>query len=209
MSATTKYVEEIFADVKTEYGQPMEIVQRVAVLLLAEMGDYIPTALDLGAGAGRHALPLARAGFSVTAIDSRDCDIDPLNGTANKEELALRGIVADIRAWRIPKEYDLVVSTFALHYVSRECGLRLVTDIQSKTLSGGYNVIAGFVGGGDLFDLDSARERLWFSPMELLNFYQGWEILDYSEHQTRCRKCKPDASPMFNAAVHILARKPR
>src|ERR1700689_3754787 len=52
------------------------------------------TALDLGAGIGLHALPLARLGFSVTAIDSCQQLLDELR--ARSGSLPIATVTADI-----------------------------------------------------------------------------------------------------------------
>jgi 2-polyprenyl-3-methyl-5-hydroxy-6-metoxy-1,4-benzoquinol methylase len=56
------------------------------------------TAVDLGAGFGLHALPLARRGFSVVAMDACDSLLQELE--ARKESLPIRAVNADLLAFR-------------------------------------------------------------------------------------------------------------
>ena len=56
------------------------------------------TAIDLGAGFGLHALPLARRGFSVIALDSYQPLLDQLSSRAGS--LPIRTVNADLNAFR-------------------------------------------------------------------------------------------------------------
>jgi len=56
------------------------------------------TAVDLGAGFGLHAIPLARRGFSVVAMDTCDSLLQELE--ANKGLLPIRTVNADLPAFR-------------------------------------------------------------------------------------------------------------
>jgi SAM-dependent methyltransferase len=69
-------------------------------------------ALDVGAGEGRHAVWLARRGWSVTAVDFSAVGID--RGRAGSDGLAIDWVVADVRQWEPPAgaAYDLVLSVY-------------------------------------------------------------------------------------------------
>jgi SAM-dependent methyltransferase len=56
------------------------------------------TAIDLGAGFGLHALPLARRGFSVIALDSYQPLLDELSSRAGS--LPVRAVNANLNAFR-------------------------------------------------------------------------------------------------------------
>jgi 2-polyprenyl-3-methyl-5-hydroxy-6-metoxy-1,4-benzoquinol methylase len=66
-------------------------------------------AVDLGAGFGLHALPLARRGFSVVAIDSCEPLLQEL--AARKGTLPIRTVVADLQGFRahIATQVDVIV----------------------------------------------------------------------------------------------------
>src|ERR1700730_1703168 len=65
-------------------------------------------AVDLGAGLGLHALPLARRGFHVTAIDSCQVLLDELRSRSGS--LAVTGVNADLVNFRaVVKEEPRVV----------------------------------------------------------------------------------------------------
>ena len=67
------------------------------------------TALDLGAGIGLHALPLAQRGYAVTAIDSCQALLDEL--TMRAQDLPIKTIRADIATFgsRITEPLDVIL----------------------------------------------------------------------------------------------------
>ncbi|MGY6553536.1 MAG: class I SAM-dependent methyltransferase [Wenzhouxiangella sp.] len=63
--------------------------------------------LDLGSGPGRHALPLARAGYPVTAVDTSRLLLDQLEQL--RGELPIEIVQADMREFRRTQAFDLVL----------------------------------------------------------------------------------------------------
>ena len=77
------------------------------------VGSMSPArALDVGTGEGRHAVWLARRGWSVIAVDFSAVGID--RGRAESTGLAIDWVVADVREWHPPDgaRYDLVLSVY-------------------------------------------------------------------------------------------------
>lgn len=72
-------------------------------------GSADPVAIDLGAGFGMHAIPLARNGYAVTAIDTSATLLDQLKGYS--QELNIQAINTDIRDFRrhASEQADLIV----------------------------------------------------------------------------------------------------
>ena len=72
--------------------------------------------LDLGCGQGRDAIPLARLGFEVTAIDNSAVGIDQLNQIALDDKLTLRGKVLDIYEYDNFDEFQYVLLDSMFHF---------------------------------------------------------------------------------------------
>ncbi|MEM6801989.1 MAG: methyltransferase domain-containing protein [Bacteroidota bacterium] len=72
--------------------------------------------LDLGCGQGRDAIALARMGYEVIGIDSSKVGIEQLNAIAAKENLSLRGIVADIYTYADFGEFDHILLDSMFHF---------------------------------------------------------------------------------------------
>src|SRR5262245_54135794 len=89
-------------------------------------------------GAGRHALPLARAGHRVFGVDNR---LDAIRGAmrdASAERLSIRGWCADLTQHPLPRAwFDLVVVT---RYLQRD----LFPAVRDAVVPGGYVVYETF-----------------------------------------------------------------
>jgi SAM-dependent methyltransferase len=72
------------------------------------------TALDVGAGEGRHAVWLASLGWDVTAVDFSAVGIGKGRRHADDRGLTVDWVVADVREWRPPPgtTYDLVLVVY-------------------------------------------------------------------------------------------------
>jgi len=69
-------------------------------------------ALDLGCGAGRHALLLASRGFEVTGVDQSSKLLSVAEDDAKKNGLQTRFIKADIRTVPFLESFDLILNVF-------------------------------------------------------------------------------------------------
>lgn len=76
--------------------------------------------LDLGCGQGRDAIVLAKLGFEVTGIDYSKVGIEQLNEIAKKENLHLKGIIADIYEYSNYSKFDFVLLDSMFHFGKRE-----------------------------------------------------------------------------------------
>lgn len=77
-------------------------------------------ALDLGAGAGRDSLFLARNGYDVTAVDMSQRGLERVQQRAEKADVSDRisTVVSDVRDFILtPKKYDLIVATTMLDHI--------------------------------------------------------------------------------------------
>jgi len=105
-------------------------------------------ALDLGCGPGRHAIPLARRGFRVTAVDLSAFHLAKARERAMATGLAVELVQADMRTFVRVGAFDLALSLFTsfgyfddprddvqvlrnVHRCLRPSG-RLLMDVASK-----------------------------------------------------------------------------
>jgi SAM-dependent methyltransferase len=69
-------------------------------------------ALDLACGPGRHAVPLARHGFDVTAVDLSPFHLAKAKAHADAAGVHVELVQADMRAFTRPDAFDLALSLF-------------------------------------------------------------------------------------------------
>ncbi len=96
-------------------------------------------AVDLGAGFGMHAIPLARAGYRVLAIDSSALLLEELR--RHSEGLDVRAVVADLRRFRehVSEPADVVVCMGdTLTHLDDEADVEaLMRDVAERLRPGG------------------------------------------------------------------------
>lgn len=101
-------------------------------------------AVDLGSGFGMHAIPLARLGFNVLAIDS--CDFLLAELRAQKAELPVEGIKDDLRFFhrhlRGKVELALCMGDTLTHLPDQPAVFELIRTVSEAMESGGRFVIS-------------------------------------------------------------------
>ena len=98
--------------------------------------------LDLGCGRGRNALYLNLLGFDVTALDHNQESIDFLNYMIEKEGAQnIKTELYDINQANVEGEFDLIVSTVVMMFLTRERIPAIIENMQKNTKVGGYNLI--------------------------------------------------------------------
>lgn len=124
-------------------------------LEILELLDRLPRGarvLDLGCGDGRNAIPLARAGHRVTAVDRSRAALAALRraalreGSSSDEEspLGIEIVEADLAVMCPLEHYDLVIAHGVLHLLAPHDRDALIERVRRHTRPGGWNVIAVF-----------------------------------------------------------------
>ncbi len=100
-------------------------------------------AVDLGAGFGMHAVPLARRGFNVLAIDSCAELLDELN--VLREALPITTVRADLQSFQqhLPGKPQLVLcmGDTITHLADAESVTRLIRAVSAELSAGGRFVV--------------------------------------------------------------------
>jgi SAM-dependent methyltransferase len=100
-------------------------------------------ALDLGCGPGRHAVPLARRGFNVTAVDLSVSLLARAEQAAAAAGVTLELIKADMRDFSRPDAFDLAVSLFTSfgYFEDGADDARVLGAVHQSLRAGGVLVI--------------------------------------------------------------------
>ena len=180
-----------------------------AIPNVRKVPEYLPggTALDIGGGAGRNALFLARNGFTVDVVDLSAVGIARIQKAAKADNLPVTAAVADITETGIAKDYDVMVISNMLNHLTDAEARTLLTEAKDRTNPSGLNVVRAFLTGGDFYHHDPEADRFFVQSQELLELYEDWEILNYLELPATAHVKNPNGTYMTNITARLLARK--
>ncbi|HHC30170.1 MAG TPA: class I SAM-dependent methyltransferase, partial [Rhodobacterales bacterium] len=98
--------------------------------------------LDIGCGQGRDALFIARAGHAVVGVDLSPNGIGDLKAAAQREHLAIDGIVADITTFAPPGTFDIILIDRTLHMLAEAARLTVLARLLDHVTPKGWVLIA-------------------------------------------------------------------
>jgi SAM-dependent methyltransferase len=126
-----------------QFSEAADQVPRIVERLGLDGGQV----LDLGCGPGRHALPLARAGLSVTAVDTSAYLLGGLQTRADIEGVVVEAVQADMRVFERPSAFDAVfVMWTSFGYFEDEADHGRVLDRIRASLKPGGRLVLDLVG---------------------------------------------------------------
>ena len=131
--------EPILFNQQRQSGAKME-VEQVVNLLRIRQNDRI---LDLSCGTVRHSLELARQGFDVVGVDRTTSFIKKAKQQAEEESLKVELVVGDMREYRQPKSFDIVMNLFGSfgYFEDPDDDRQVVKNMYASLRSGGRFLI--------------------------------------------------------------------
>lgn len=161
-------------------AEPSKVLVEIEALLPAR-----GRALDVGGGAGRHALWLARRGLDVTIADISQAGLAIATERARAEGLAVRTLVADLETDPLPAgPWDLIVVFHFLlrplfsvfpHVLAPGGVLAVVHPTRANLARHDRPGAAFLLGDGELPGL--------VIGLEIVRYDEGW--LDEGRHEAR------------------------
>jgi tellurite methyltransferase len=128
-------------------------------------------ALDIAMGRGRHALPLARAGFKTFGVDIRPDAVLAAVRAAAVERLTIHGWCADLTCTPLPvRWFDLIVVT---RYLQRD----LFPAIAAALAPGGLVLYETFTVAQRAYGRGPTSPDHLLEPGELRARFDGLEVL--------------------------------
>lgn len=160
---TVRYHEELYA--AAELGQPGTWLARPHRLLADALAllaaDRPVVAYDLGAGIGRHTIPLLEelpAGSTVVAVDLLESALEHLRDAVPPGVGAtLRTRAVDLSAFEFESAADLVFAFSAVEHLPDLAAVRRLLERARAALTPGGVLALGFVV--DRFEVDADGER--------------------------------------------------
>lgn len=107
-----------------------------------ELGTQAQDVLDAGCGQGRDALFIARLGHRVTGIDISPHGIRDMRAAAQRENLDVTGIAADLTTWAPDKDYGVLLFDRTLHMLAAPQRRELLTRCLPHVRPGGWVLIS-------------------------------------------------------------------
>lgn len=152
----------------------IEIVEPRPIVLEALRYISNGSALDLGAGFGRHSLLLAERGFSVTAVEMESEKIKNLEMKASMLGVTIRTEKSDVRHYDPKNEkFDLILSTMVLHFLSSEQEVETeIGKMKECTRPNGINVVCAYSDKNE-----PGLRPILPNANSLQELYKGWKTL--------------------------------
>lgn len=99
--------------------------------------------LDLGCGPGRYSIPLARAGFSVTAVDLSPYLLERAREREDREDVGVEWVRADMREFQREAAFDLAVSMMTSfgYFEDPADDIRVLENVCHSLVPGGKFVL--------------------------------------------------------------------
>lgn len=153
--------------------------------------------VDVACGAGRNALPLARLGLRVVALDRARERLATLHATARAEGLPLAAIAADLEAHdAIPLATGSAGAVLVFRYLHRP----LAREIERVLRPGGLLLYETFTSRHREVAEHPRNPAFLLGPDELPELFPGFEVIRYEEALVR--------EPGPAAVARLVAARP-
>lgn len=131
---------ELFTQEEFRWKEPHEQVVALAALLKARGARRV---LDLGCGAGRHLVFLARAGFEMYGMDIAENGLAHAREWLTREKLTAELAKSDMSEIPYPDEFfDAVVCLYVIYHQKLEGIQRSITEIHRALKPGGLALVS-------------------------------------------------------------------
>jgi SAM-dependent methyltransferase len=162
--------------------------------------------LDLGAGEGKNASALAKAGAIVDAVEVSSAAIQ--NGIDRFGD-QFNWIHADARTLCFERDsYDLIVSYGLAHCIKTELELeRLITKTKTALKGGGHYILVAFNAGSHDFSAHPGFQPLLLPHQWYVSKFVGWHVICATD--TILQETHPHNNvPHHHSMTRLLMRKP-
>lgn len=158
--------------------------------------------LDYGCGLGNLACAAAARGCVVTALDASPAAIAHLSHRAAAEKLPVEARQADLRDYRIARQYDSVVSIGLLAFLAPDTAHSVLAALHAAVRPGGIIALNTLIEGTTYLDMFGADACCLFPREEIPAAFSGWQTLHLA--------CEDFPAPgnTVKSFVTLFARRP-
>lgn len=143
--------------------------------------------LDVACGEGKDAVFFARNGYRVTAFDAAKSGLEKARQLADRMQVEVNFFRADMLDFRLDKEFDIIFSSGALHYIPTKLRREIFENYKEHTSVGGLHAFNVFVDKPFIQNPpdESEFDHKWISG-ELFTYYADWLITSCDETVFDC-----------------------
>lgn len=143
-------LETIFRNFYERADRPEDLpwhIEQLPPLLDAYLEGYSErlSILDLGSGSGLFAVEMARRGHDVTGLDFIEDAIEMSRKRADRADLDVEFVHADVLEWESAGSFDVVVDSGLFHGLSEEQIQRYNDRLLQRVTEGGSYFLSHFV----------------------------------------------------------------
>jgi SAM-dependent methyltransferase len=154
--------DDLFKEQRYRWEEPHDLVLNFAAELKRRGAQRV---LDLGCGAGRHTVYLARAGFEVCGTDISPRGLDYTRAWLNREGLHADLQLSDMTVIPYPDNYfDAVVSMYVIHHNTLDNIRRCVAEMHRTLRAGGRALLTVHGKSGSRYGTGTQLEPDTFIP---------------------------------------------
>jgi|CXWL01.1.fsa_nt_gi cyclopropane fatty-acyl-phospholipid synthase-like methyltransferase len=159
--------------------------------------------LDLMCGYGRHAIALAKKGVSVTAVDNLGDYTNEISAVAEKEQLLLKVVKADVINYKIEEVFDLAICMGnSLNFFGAADTVKLLTNISAHLKPGGHLLINSWSVAEIAFK--NFKEKSW-SRVGHLKFLSDSKIIFHPTRlETESTIIAPDGKTEIKTGIDYI-----
>lgn len=132
--------EKFWRDLSKNYGPPNKVLLKFAAEFIN--GRQNLNAVDISSGNGRYAIPLAKLGYKVDAIELTNAGAQRILDFSKKEDVNVNvkeGDFAELSKER--KQYDLVFCSGLLEEIKKEYQRNIIQGLMNWTKPQGMNIV--------------------------------------------------------------------
>ncbi|MEO6611814.1 MAG: class I SAM-dependent methyltransferase [Chitinophagaceae bacterium] len=159
--------------------------------------------LDLMCGYGRHAIALARKGMSVTAVDNLGDYTNEIFETAEKEQLPLKVIKADVTTYKQEEPVDLVLCMGnSLNFFNAGDCSRILTQVASCLVPGGHLLINSWTVAE--IAIKNFKEKAWTMVGEMKFLTDAQYLFHPTRIETESTIIAPDGKTETKIGIDYI-----
>jgi 2-polyprenyl-3-methyl-5-hydroxy-6-metoxy-1,4-benzoquinol methylase len=164
--------DSFWRDSTHSFGAPTETLISYAKILKNNHSQI--TAIDVGSGNGRYAVPLAKLGYKTSAIEIAQSGINRILEYAKKENVSVNVEKADfVDVCGEKRKYDLVLSSGLIEVIPKQHQVKAIEGLISWVKPGGVIILkyCNEIGDvGEVVKVDALKLFTAHKKLRILHF---------------------------------------